>query len=211
MKRADTGPSAAGPRPASRRAPVRPRALAGAGLAAVLASATAGCSAMSPATITTPYAASDGVNVDLSDDVGLRNFLVVAPEEGGQGAVVGAVVNDGDRSVTVQLTADLGESTQPYLTEITVPANSQVLVAPGEKQEMVVKDIPAEPGGVIRMTAASASTGSDEFPVPVLPPEGEYADLTAPPTTEPPTPTETATESATGTTEEPTDEATSTP
>jgi hypothetical protein len=216
VKRADTGPSAAGRRPESRRTPLRSRPLAGAGLAVVLATATAGCSFMNPATITTPYAASDGVNVDLSKEVKLRNFLVVATEEDGQGAVVGAVVNDGDRSVTVEFTADLGENTQPYVLKVTVPPNNQVLVAPGEKQELVIPDLPAAPGGVVGMTAAAPSTGSEEFFAPVLPPEGPYEGLTVPPTTEPPTPTESAspTESTTddaGATEEPTGEATSTP
>jgi len=216
VKRADTGPSAAGHSPAPRRRPLRSRALAGTGLAVVLAAATAGCSTQSPATITTPYAASDGVNVDLGDQVGLRNFLVVAAEKGGQGAVVGAVVNEGDRSVTVDFTADLGENTQPYLMQVKVPANSQVLVAPGEKQELVVKDLTAAPGEVIKMTASAGSTGGEEFSVPVLPPKGQYEELTVPPTTEPPTPTESSSPtgspsdgaSATG---EPTDEPTSTP
>jgi hypothetical protein len=222
VKRADTGPSAAGRRPVFRRTPRRSRTLAGAGLAVVLAAVTAGCSTQSPATVTTPYAPSDGVNVDLSDQVKLRNLLIVAEEKGGQGALVGAVVNDGDRSVTVELTADLGEATQPYLMRVTVPANSQVLVAPGQEQELVVKDLPAAPGEVLGMTAASPSTGADEFQVPVLPPEGQYESLTVAPTTEPPTPTDTpgSTDPAGGTgtgqsgdepTGEPTDEATSTP
>jgi hypothetical protein len=216
VKRADTGPSAAGRRPASRRSPLRSRAVAGAGLAVVLAAAAAGCSTQSPATIRTPYAASDGVNVDLSDQVGLRNFLIVAAEKDGRGAVVGAVVNNSDRSVTVDFTADLGESTQPTLMEVTVPANSQVLVAPGEKQELVVPDLTAAPGGAIDMSANSPSTGAVTFAVPVLPPVGQYEELTAAPTTEPPTPSESPTESSTDgatgePTESPTDEPTSTP
>jgi hypothetical protein len=216
VKRADTGPSAAGHRPASRRSPLRTRALAGAGLAVVLAATTAGCSMTSPATIRTPYAASDGVNVDLGDQIALRNFLVIATEKGGRGAVVGAVVNGGDRSVTVDFTANLGETTQPYLLQVRVPANSQVLVAPGEEQELIIPDLPSAPGEVLGMTASAPSTGAEEFFPPVLPPEGPYEGLTAPPTTEPPTPTESAspTESATGeggATEEPTEEPTGEP
>jgi hypothetical protein len=198
VKRADTGPSAAGHRPASRRSPLRTRALAGAGLAVVLAATTAGCSTTSPATIRTPYAASDGVNVDLGDQIALRNILVVAAAKGGEGALVGAVVNDGDRSVTVEFTATLGETTQPYLLKVTVPANSQVLMAPGQEQELVIRDLTAGPGEVLGMTAAAPSTGAQEFDVPVLPPEGPYEGLTVPPTTEAPT-------------GEPTEEATSTP
>ena len=218
MKRADTGPSAAGRRPASRRTPRRSRALAGLGLAVLLATGTAGCSTRSPATIETPYAASDGVNVDLGDQLKLRNFLVVAAEKGGQGALVGAVVNDGDRSVTVEFTADLGETTQPYLLQVKVPAKSQVLVAPGEKQELVVRDLTVGPGQVLQMTAKAGSTGSEQFDVPVLRPEGQYEGLTVAPTTEAPTPTDTpgSTEPAGGTGSgqsgnEPTGEPTTTP
>lgn len=216
MKRADARPSGFNQRgPGSRRAASR-RILAGAVLAGVLA----GCSVFSPATTIEPYDPSDGVNVDLENGVKLRNFLVVATEKGGVGAVVGSLVNDGDRSVTVELTAQFGESTQPSVTRISVPANGLVLVAPGEQQEMSIPDIPVAPGENIEMSATAASAGTDWFDTPVLPAEGEYATLTAAPTTEPPTPsgsptgspTESSTESPTETaTGESTDEATTTP
>jgi len=189
VKRADTRPQAPGPVPAPGRAPRRARALLGAGLAVVLAGVLTGCSVLSPATTITPYAPSDGVNVDLSDDVALRNFLVVGSEKGGPGAVVGAIVNDGDRTVTVELATQLGEAAQPSQTRVSVPPGGQVLVAPGARNEMVVDELPVGPGEMLEMSAAAASAGAKFFEAPVLQPQGEYASLTAAPTTAPPTPT----------------------
>jgi hypothetical protein len=56
--------------------------------------------------------------------------------------------------------------------------------------EMILEDLPVAPGEVIEMSAASSGTGVAYFDAPVLPAEGEYASLTAPPTTPPATPTE---------------------
>jgi hypothetical protein len=191
VKRADTRPQAPGPVPARRRASRRARALLGAGLAVLLAAAVTGCSAMSPVTTITPYAPSDGVNVDLSDDVRLRNFLVIGAEKDGPGAVVGAVVNNGDRTVTVELAAQLGETAQPSQTRVSVPPGGQILIAPGQRYEMVIEQLPAGPGEVLEMSAAAASAGATFFEAPVLAPEGEYASLTVAPTTPAATPTST--------------------
>jgi len=214
VKRADTRPQAPGPVPAPARAPRRARPLLGAGLAVLLAGALGGCSVMSPATTITPYAPSDGVNVNVSDDILLRNFLVVGAEKGGQGAVVGAIVNQGDRTVTVELATQLGEAAQPSQTRVSVPPHGSVQVAPGEKNEMVVGELPVGPGEMLEMSAAAASAGARYFEAPVLQPEGPYASLTAPPTTPPATPTAAPSASASPTesvTEEPTEEPTATP
>jgi hypothetical protein len=213
VKRADAaaqpvpaaGPGHAGP--ARRRA----RALAAAGAVLVAAGALAGCSTRSPATITTPYAAADGVNVDLGDIVALRDVLVVGEKKGGRGAVVGTVVNRTDKTVVVELAAQLGPNAAFGQSRVSVPPNGSVLVGPGSKHEMLVDDLPVGPGEVIEMSAASADAGATYFKAPVLAAQGQYESLTPPPTTEPPTPTGTpsasGSESATG---EPTGDATST-
>jgi hypothetical protein len=200
VKRADTasmqGPQAARPGAPGRAVPGpvsrRPRALARAGIVLVAAGALAGCNFMNPATVLEPYSASDGVNVDLDDTVLLRNILVVADEEGGRGSVVGMVVNQGEEPVTVELAAQLGENAQPGQTRVQVPPSGNVLLGPEGlgSTEMILEDLPVAPGEVIEMSAASSGTGVAYFDAPVLPAEGEYASLTAPPTTPPATPTE---------------------
>jgi hypothetical protein len=216
VKRADTRQSAAGRRSAPRRTGLRPRTLAGAAFVLVLAGSLTGCSAMSPATIETPYDASDGVNVDLGQQIGLRNFLVVAKEKGAPAAVLGSVVNDSDQETTVELTAQLGETTQPSVTRISVPAQSRVLIVPGGRQQMIIPELPVEPGAVLDMSAAAADAGATYFEAPVVPAAGSYSSLTAPPTTAPPTPTPAASPSGTqqptgSPTVTPTGQATSTP
>jgi hypothetical protein len=178
--------------------------------ALALAASAAGCSAFSPMTITTPYPASDGVNVDVGPDVHLRNVLVVAAEKGATGAVVASIVNNGPSPVTVQLAAQLGESTPFGQTRVVVPANGSVLVSPGQQNEMVVPDLPVGPGEFVEMSAATSASGTEYFQAPVVPPEGTYASLTAPPATPTPSATPSATASATPT-GEPTGEPTPTP
>jgi hypothetical protein len=189
VKRADTRPQAPGPVPAPGRVSRRARALLGAGIAAVLAAVLTGCSGMSPITTITPYPPSDGVNVDLGDDIRLANFLVVGAEKGGPGAVVGAIVNQGTRTATVELATQLGETAQPSQTRVSVPPGNQVLIAPGERYEIVIDQLPVAPGELLEMSAASASAGATFFEAPVLPPNGEYATLTVAPTTPAATPT----------------------
>ena len=183
MKRADTGPSVTGQAPVPGRATRRARALAVAGLAAVLAGALTGCSTRSPATIITPYAASDGVNVNVGGDVVLRDMLVVGTEKGGQGAVVGTVVNLGERTTTVELSAQLGENTPFGQTRVSVPPSGRVLIAPGERYEMIISDLPVGPGETLEMSAAAANAGATYFKAPVLTAEGQYASYTVAPVT----------------------------
>jgi hypothetical protein len=204
VKRADTRPSATG-----RRA----RPLAVAGLVVALGGGLTACSALSPQTVLTPYAPADGVNVDLSDDVLLRDFLVVAAEKGGRGAVVGTIVNDGERTAVVELAAQLAESAPFGQTRVSVPPSGRVAVGPGQRNQMTIDDMPVAPGETIQMSAAVANAGARFFPAPVLRPEVQYASITPAPTTPSalPTgspsasassgaePTESATEEPTGT------------
>jgi hypothetical protein len=178
------------------RASRRVRALAGAGAVLAAAGVLAGCSTRSPATIITPYAAADGVNVAVGDIAYLRDFLVIARDKGGRGAVVGTIVNRTGRTVTVELAAQLGETTQPTQTRVSVPPHGTALVGPEALggETMVVEDLPVAPGEVIEMSAGSAGAGVTYFKAPVLTPDGQYASLTAPPTTAPPTPTGTPSE-----------------
>ena len=170
-------------RGASRRA--RYRVLSGALLAATLT----GCSAPSPAPVIEPYPPSDGVQVDLENTadgsaVKLRNFLIVAPDGGGRGLVVGSVVNTGASQVQLQLASAAGSATGAPV-QVDVPAAGVARVGP-EGTSLVLEQVPA-PGRFLAMTASTSGGGTESFDVPVVAPAGEYALLTPPAATPSPT------------------------
>jgi hypothetical protein len=155
---------------------------------AALAVVLSGCSLLSPSIITEPYAAADGVNVDLpGSTVALRNLIVIGAEKGEPAVVLGAVVNSGSSDVEVSLQADLGETTQPSQTVVRVNANSSVQLGPGQKFEMEIPELPVEPGANTTLSAATMTGGRTELTVPVLRPEDHYASITPAPTTPAPT------------------------
>lgn len=191
---------------------IRDVAGASALLTAAVAIVLSGCSVMSPAITAEPYAASDGAGLDLpGSSVVLRNFLVVGAEKDARAVVVGAVVNDGPSEAKVSLQADLGETTQPTATIVTVGPNSSVLVGPDERFQMEVPQLPVVPGATIKLSASTTTGGKAELDVPVLRPESEYSGFTPAPTTAEPTPTETKKPKASSSGAEETDEPTETP
>jgi len=142
-----------------------------------------GCSDLSPATITTPYPAADGVGIDLpGTQVALRNFLVVSTAQGAPGAVIGSVVNDGGSPIQVSLQTDLGASTQPTQTLVQVGPHASVQLGPDQTQKMVISALAVPPGAVTEISAATALGGRADVAVPVLLPQGQYATLTPGPT-----------------------------
>ncbi|MFN0284352.1 MAG: hypothetical protein ACKVZ6_20575 [Kineosporiaceae bacterium] len=157
-------------------------AVVGVAVAALLT----GCSFSNPATVATPYAASDGTHGELKnaatgENVRLRNFLLVTAAQGGAGAVSGAIANNGTRPVTVQLTVlDDTDPAQPQTV-----GRASVEVAPGELAQIGpagtpfdLASIPAEPGEKLVIQAATGG-GSTKFALPVLPPRDEYATVTS--------------------------------
>jgi hypothetical protein len=151
---------------------------------AALAVALSGCSTLSPSTTSEPYAASDGRNLNLpGSPVALRNFVVIGAEKGGRAVVLGSVVNGGKSPVQVSLQADLGASAQPTQTLVEVGPNSSVQLGPDQKFEMIIPELPVEPGATTTLSAATAAGGRTELAVPVLRPEDEYVGITPAPTT----------------------------
>ena len=160
-------------------------ALATTALAVVLS----GCSALNPAIITEPYPASDGVNLDLpGSPVALRNFLVIGDEKGAEAVLIGSLINDGTKSVQVSLQADLGETAQPAQTLVTVGPKSSVQIGPEKQFEMILPELPVEPGATTKFTAQTTTGGKSELIVPVLRPQDEYQGVTPAPTTASPSP-----------------------
>lgn len=82
---------------------VNVRALAATAVAASLLLGTTGCGIFVESATLKPYAASDGVNIDVGE-LKLRNVLVIT-DESGDGSLIGTIVNDADmaQSVNVEL------------------------------------------------------------------------------------------------------------
>lgn len=136
----------------------------------------AGCSFTSDDVTLQPYAPSDGLQVDLGD-VLVRNVLVVSEGAGEPGVLSGTLVNRGDTDVTVVV--EVGGTT----AEIDVPTSQSVVLSPlgDEDGETVVMDSVEPPsGGVLDVSFSDPEGDSAVLTVPVVLPEGPYAELTPP-------------------------------
>jgi len=143
------------------------RGAAAIGAAALLA----GCSWMTPIQTAELYAAGDGVRVEIGvPEVRVENLMVLAAEEGAEGAVYGALVNDTSEELTIGVTIGDGG------IEMPVAANDSVLL--GVDEEVVIPAVPGPPGGVVEATLSAEGQGSVPATVPVLDDTlPQYADL----------------------------------
>lgn len=139
----------------------------GRGAAAALSLAVvAGLAACSPITTDRPYAASDGIRVEITDGVTAENLLVLTSAKGAPGAVQGGLVNNGTTDVTVAIDT----------LRFDVPARSTVLLGGETGEEATISAVAAAPGSLLRIPVGTPENAS-EVPVPVL--DGtlsEYAD-----------------------------------
>ncbi|UFU07184.1 hypothetical protein [Ruania halotolerans] len=145
-------------------------------LAAVLALAATtalGAGACSPITTMEMYAPSDGVRADLGESIRVENLMVLSASEGGAGAVLGAVVNDGAEPTEVTLTAE-GVSGGLVLS---VDAGATLLLGP-DHEDVTLPAVAVPPGAVLEMQVSAPEAGSTSLDVPVLdgaiPPYDEY-------------------------------------
>ena len=139
-----------------------------------------GCSFTSPTTITTPYAAADGTNADLTIPgagiVKFRNFLLVSAAQGDPGVLIGAVASEIGSPVTVQLSV-LGADGRPIgQTTVTAKPGELTQVGP-EGTSLQVSAVPLPPGSVLKLHAQTTAGGTD-FSLPVLAPQNQYSSIT---------------------------------
>ena len=130
---------------------------------AALSAGLAGCSATNPIQTDRPYAASDGVRVQLGD-VRAENLLAVTTAAGAPGALSGALVNGGGADADVTLT--VGDSS----TDVTVPAGGSVYLGTGSGTGLQVPlpTVTAAPGALLDVTLATPDGGTAHVQVPVL-------------------------------------------
>ena len=130
-----------------------------------------GCSATNQITTTLPYAASDGIRVEM-EDLLFSNLLVLTAGEGEPGTLIGGITNRGDSDTDVSISLE-GEAGDP----IAVDGGQTVLLSP-DHETVDLDQVPAAPGSMVDLTLTSGSGGSRTVRVPVL--DGtlpEYTDL----------------------------------
>ncbi len=142
---------------------------------------TAGCAFITPQGTKIPYSPSDGVAVEGSEPLQVRNAIVVANPEGTAGNLVAAIVNPTDDTLTLRL--EVGESRTA--ATVRVPANSVVSLGAEGTKPLALKDFDAPPGSDVEIYFQSGDRNGVRTAVPVV--DGSlsyYADLapTAAPT-----------------------------
>jgi hypothetical protein len=137
----------------------------------VVVAGVAATAACSPIETDRPYSPSDGLRVDLTDELRGLNLLVVSEDEGEPGALLGAFANDSAADVAFEIAPEDGA---PLL--IPVGAGETVYLGGDDGFDAQFGRVDAEPGGVLPVTV-SVSTGEQAtLSLPVLDGTlGEYA------------------------------------
>ena len=131
------------------------------GAAAIGAAALiAGCSLMTPIQTAELYNAGDGVRAEVGDGVRVENVMILAAEEGGEGHVFGALVNDTRAEVVIGLSVAGGG------IEMPVGPGESILL--GVDEPVIIPAVPAGPGSLVQATVTAAGFGTVPANVPVL-------------------------------------------
>jgi len=130
-------------------------------------------SACSPIETNRPYSPSDGLRVDLTDDLRGLNLLVVSAADGDAGALVGAFANDSAEDVEFDVTPEGGDP-------VTVPvaAGETVYLGTEDGFDAQIGRVDVAPGGMLPVTVSVTSGEEQGMSLPVL--DGtleEYAHL----------------------------------
>ena len=128
----------------------------------VLVLAAAGCSTANPITTQRSYAPSDGVRVQLSDDVAAENLMILTRGEGQEGHLLGGVANRSTGGPTVTVTIELdGGSVYTF----ALGPNENVNLT---DEDLMVTRVDAPPGATLPGTVSASNAGSQEVDIPVL-------------------------------------------
>jgi len=142
------------------------RALAAAGALASTAALSA-CSYLSPVQTDMPYNPTEGVSAKLGVVVA-RNLAIVSSAANGKGVLMGAVVNQGDSSVSVSFGA------QPGVTAGSMDVGGRELKT---ITTITFDSVAAPPGSTADLFLRTSEGADQKVTVPVLLPTGALATL----------------------------------
>jgi hypothetical protein len=141
------------------------------------AAVLSGCQVMSPIQTTVTYQPANGVAVDLGD-VQIRDLVVVSRAKGEVGTLSGMVVNNGTEPVTISFAE--GASGGSVMAQAPADKQTRLSGVPGTAP-VTLPSIDAAPGGIVKLTVSTPAGGASEVSVPVLLPDGIYANITPAP------------------------------
>jgi hypothetical protein len=138
-----------------------------------------GCASGFDATARQSYAPGDGVQ-GVSGDLQAVSALVVAPDDGGTGVVLMAVVNNGDEAEEItSVETDAGEV--DYTGSREIPPGETVIFGAGSDPSATVRDLSAEPGEAITVKLSFANAEPINLRTVVVEATGDYESVTLPP------------------------------
>lgn len=120
------------------------------------------------------YQPSEGV-IDRSGDVAILNALIVSGEDG-VGALVATLVNTGEDADA--LTAVASDEAQTGVTEVPLPSNTHVDLAPTGAVAIMGDNVKA--GFWVRATLQFANGQQVELNLPVVAADGDFANVVLP-------------------------------
>lgn len=134
----------------------------------------AGCTLTNKQGTSQTYTPADGMNLNITDDVGIRNALVVTDgDEHTMGALIATVVNDSPKDETVWIK---GEG---FSANVDVEAGQAVRISPvktanGEEAlHVTINELSAVPGELLDVQSGLTSqpTQGKQWGIPVLAPD----------------------------------------
>jgi len=120
-------------------------------------------SACSPITTDIAYSPSDGVRINLTDEVRGLNLLIISAAEGEPGTLLGGMANDSDEPVEITVAP---EGTDPI--DVPLEAGETVYLSVDNGFEAQFGNIDVAPGGTISVTLTSSTGETQTAEVPVL-------------------------------------------
>jgi hypothetical protein len=143
---------------------VKSRFIASIALGAAVALGATGCTFMTPQSTKIVYSPSDGVTVEGSAPLEIRNALIISNDEGTAANLVAAVVNPTDGDLTLRM--EVGENRVPAI--VRVPANSVVSLGAEGTPPLELADFDAKPGTDIPVYFQSGDINGVQTDVPVM-------------------------------------------
>lgn len=141
------------------------RLIASLAIGAALVLGTTGCSMISPQATTIEYSAAEGTNVFGAGPVLVRNAQIVASEDGSEGNLVAAIINDTDESHTLNIV--FGESSQAIDVVVRIPARTTLSLG-AEDEPLLIEELDALPGTDLPAFFQSGDAEGVIVSVPVL-------------------------------------------
>jgi len=142
--------------------PTTPRRSLMLAIPVIVASAVA-VSACSPITTDIAYSPSDGIRVNLTDEVRALNLLIVSAAEGEPGTLLGGAANDSDEPVEITIAP---EGTDPI--DVPLEAGETVYFGVDDGFEAQFGNVDAAPGATISVTVTASTGESETAQVPVV-------------------------------------------